>query len=243
MESCTIALIGDSVLDNFYWLENNNSDLKYELENRGYNVNNFAVDESRLENIISGIIPNPVYVNSRSYPYPIDDYKVNPLELIKNTKNDVIVCSIGGNDMRANIMTLFCGIDAFINRTFTQNFMNKFNNLLLTLVNKASKVILVSVYIPYLGKGSPYAMVNGMHTTIYERIRNIYYDLGKKYNIPVIDLSLTFDPFNRAHYGSTEIEPSNLSNTTIANLIDYVTKNYRGYNVYYAPQCGEILSL
>lgn len=70
-----------------------------------------------------------------------------------------------------------------------------------------------------------------MRITIYERIRSTYYNFGKKYNIPVLDLSLTFDPHNRLHYGSTEIEPSNRSNTKIADLIDHVTKNYKGYGV------------
>lgn len=85
----TIALIGDSVLNNFYWLENKDSDLTYELTTRGYNVNNFAVDESRLEDIISGIIPRSEYVNPRSYSYPIDNYKVCPLDLIKTTSNNI----------------------------------------------------------------------------------------------------------------------------------------------------------
>lgn len=238
----TIALIGDSVLDNFYWLDNKDHDLRYELSNRGYTVNNFAVDESQLEDVVSGVIPKAVYVNSRSYPYPIDNYKVCPLDLIKNTSNDVIVCSVGGNDLRVNIMSLFFGIDAFINRTFTPDFLTKYDNLVQTLVSTTSKLILVVVYTPYLGKGSPYSMINGMQTAIYERIRNMYYGFGKKYNIPILDLSLTFDPLNRSHYGSTEIEPSNFSNAKIADLIDHITKNYKGYNVYYAPQCGSIIS-
>ena len=36
----------------------------------GYNVNNYAVDESCLNNIINGIIPQNVYQKDRSYPYP-----------------------------------------------------------------------------------------------------------------------------------------------------------------------------
>ena len=237
-----ITLLGDSVLDNFYWLENRSNDLKNELEMKGYIVNNFAVDESRLDDIINGIIPRDIYMSNRSYPYPIDGYKVNPLALASNTKSDVIVLSVGGNDLRANIMSLFFGVDQFINKTFTPAFVDKYENLLSMLISLSKKVILVVVYIPFLGTGSPYSLITGSQDIIYSRVRNLYYGLGRKYNIPVLDLSMTFDPFDRSHYGTTEIEPSNLSNKTISNLIDHITTYYKGYTVYYAPKCGSIVS-
>lgn len=43
--------------------------------------------------------------------------------------------------------------------------------------------------------------------------------IGEKYKCPIIDLSRTLDPFNRNHYGSTSIEPSQESGQFIVDLI------------------------
>ena len=37
---------------------------------------------------------------------------------------------------------------------------------------------------------------------------NVIKKVGLKYKMPIIDLTRTFDPLNREHYGSTAIEPS-----------------------------------
>lgn len=43
--------------------------------------------------------------------------------------------------------------------------------------------------------------------------------LAMELRLPVIDLSRTFDPTDKRHYGSTPIEPSNTSGQFIADLI------------------------
>lgn len=43
--------------------------------------------------------------------------------------------------------------------------------------------------------------------------------LAVEFSLPIIDLSRTFDPNNKSHYGSTPIEPSNKSGQFIADLI------------------------
>ena len=49
---------------------------------------------------------------------------------------------------------------------------------------------------------------------------------ARKWKLPVIDLSRTFDPSNEKHYGSTPIEPSNLSGQMIVDLIKFVCQKY-----------------
>lgn len=46
--------------------------------------------------------------------------------------------------------------------------------------------------------------------------------LAVEYRLPIIDLSRTFDPNKKSHYGSTPIEPSNISGQFIADLIAQV---------------------
>ena len=48
--------------------------------------------------------------------------------------------------------------------------------------------------------------------------------LAMELRLPIIDLSRTFDPTDKRHYGSTPIEPSNMSGQFIADLIAKVGK-------------------
>lgn len=43
--------------------------------------------------------------------------------------------------------------------------------------------------------------------------------LAVEFRLPIIDLSRTFDPTDKKHYGTTPIEPSNVSGQFIADLI------------------------
>lgn len=235
-----IALIGDSVLDNFYWLNNKSHDLSYELTQLRYNVNNFAVDESQLHDVIHGIVPNDVYSRSRSYPYPCNDEgKVVPIELLqKHNDIDMSVVSVIGNDFRVKLWKITKGVNYFIDSILNDNYISDYNHLITNIKLRTHKMILVCVYIPYIGPNSPFQLLSNYSSSIYDRIREFIISLGRKYDIPVLDLSRTFDPYNREHYGSTVIEPSNLSNKCIADCIDYIYRNYCGHNVYYAPKCN-----
>jgi lysophospholipase L1-like esterase len=234
-----ITLIGDSVLDNFYWLSNINHDLKYELEQLGYNVNNFAVDESRVNDIIYGIMPRDIYQNSRYYPYPTSsDEKVHPLFLLTNNNCDLCVLSIGGNDFRINLWKLMIGVDHYINSVFTQEFSNNIDHILKSIKLTCSKIILIFAYTPYLGSGSNYTQFIKYRSRVYDRMFSFYRTMAEKYNIPLLDLNRTFNYNNRQHYGSTEIEPSNISNKCIADCIDYINNHYQGYSVFHAPNCN-----
>ena len=67
-----IVLMGDSVLDNFYWLENNNEDVANQLKSlylykkqKLVKVTNLALDETETHNIYEGKVPGLNYVNLR----------------------------------------------------------------------------------------------------------------------------------------------------------------------------------
>lgn len=233
----TVTLLGDSVLDNFFWLKDKEKDLKYDLETMGYEVCNLAVDESRLNDVINGIVPKDVYQKTRHYEYPCNkEGVVEPLKLMKPC--DIVVLSVGGNDFRCNLSNLLFGIDKFLSMVINQDFIQKFDNLLSTLTKNGKKVILVCVYSPYLGVGSNYQLLASFKDGIYDKVRIFLQYLCKRHNIALLDLSRTFDPYDRSHYGSTEIEPSNKSSRCIAECIEYIDRNYKGYNTYYAPKCN-----
>lgn len=233
-----ITLVGDSVLDNFYWLFDRTHDLKYELNQLGYEVDNFAVDESKVGDIIYGIEPRDVYQQTRHYPYPCDkEGKVNPLKLLSSNGSDLCVISVGGNDMRVNMWKIALGIDNFINSVLDQSFIDNLDHVLTNVKMRSKRTVLVCVYVPYLGRGSRYESFSGYRSKVFDKLLSVYKTIAQKHDIPLLDLSRTFDYNNRIHYGSTEIEPSNLSNKCIADCIDYICNNYNGYAVYYAPDC------
>ena len=253
----SIILVGDSILDNFYWLEDKKKDLTYDLEKLGYNVVNFAVDESRLTDVINGIKPREQYSSSRPYPYITDkDGFMRPLSLINKwwsfdisvlneistntTFSKIIVLSVGGNDLRTSMLYLLSGMDTFFDKVFTKEYIDNYNNLLSELLGYSDRMILVQPYLPYLGESSNYKIFEHLKNEFIRTWFDFTNDLAKKYNIPLLDLSKTFDPYDRSHYGSTEIEPSNKSSLCIANCISHINKNYEGYKIYYAPNCGEI---
>ena len=63
-----IMLLGDSILDNFYWLENPINDIKQQLQDLMPNtkVSNMAVDESTIKHVLNKIKPAERYVKKRA---------------------------------------------------------------------------------------------------------------------------------------------------------------------------------
>jgi hypothetical protein len=235
----TITLIGDSVLDNFYWLNEKKNDLTQQLTTIGYKVNNFAVDESRLQDVINGITPQEVYQKMRHYPYPTNENgKVIPLKLLNESDTNTTVISVGGNDIRVNLLKfLISNPSTVLDSIFNKTYIEEFEKLVSDVISHSSKVIIVCVYVPYLGSGSNYESLKSLKDIVYERLRTIYKAIGIKFNVPILDLSRTFNYCDRTHYGTTEIEPSNISSQCIANCIHHINTNYRGYGMYYAPNC------
>jgi hypothetical protein len=230
-----IALVGDSVLDNFYWLEEKDKDLRFRIRELGYSCENYAVDESRLDDVIDGIIPRSVYSSSRSYPYPGEI--VIPLDLIEKLNPDVIVLSIGGNDLRVNLLSISFGVEHFIKTVLTKDFINNYRLLLQTLKHYCKKLIVVSIYCPCISEGL-YSFISFLADPVMNSWFNFLNPLCREFNVPILDLNRTLDRNNRAHYGSTTIEPSDSSNRCIAKCIEYIEKNYEGYKIYYAPDCN-----
>ena len=86
--------------------------------------------------------------------------------------------------------------------------------------------------------------LKGRLDDVYDKLRSIYSRVCKKHKIPMIDLSKTFDPQDRKHYGSTTIEPSNLSGESIANLIKTVIEVHDFSSdgaCYFSPKCNGVV--
>ena len=243
-----IILMGDSVLDDFYWLKDKHLDVTQQCKvefGPNVNVHNFAVDECETKDILNGMRPSPVYVGERKQigmkPYPIsEDGKVYPLQCLKDlmesNKSDIntqskplVVLSVGGNDARIHLMSLINGNAEDVIRALTKNkFTENYHDIVDRLVHEFGvNVILVFVY-----QIQSRHMIYSAKQKVRELLKVMDYGytgickVAKEYKLPIIDLSRTFDPSNDDHYGSTEIEPSNLSGQFIVDLIRYVLESY-----------------
>jgi lysophospholipase L1-like esterase len=257
----SIHLVGDAILDNFYWLSDREKDLKKEISNLGYNVHNHAVDHVKVSDILDGIVPHELYIKSRSYPYPTDkDGKIYPLKLIlkhnktnksfaniysglnpicgTNSNHDnMVVISMGGNDIFSKFKNIILGVDYFFGSVVTSDFISNYEKIIETIKANCQKIVLVSIYLPYLGVGSSYGLYSPMAKPIMDKWHIFIHNIGRKYNIPVLDLSRTLNIGERTHYGTDDTRASNLTNICVAKCIAYIHSNYDGYHVYYCPDC------
>jgi hypothetical protein len=241
----TIFFVGDAILDNFYWLSDKKRDLKDEVGRLGFEVVNYAVDNIKMSNILEGIEPTETLKQSRSYPYPVQkDNKIYPLKSLLNFKksfdsksrDDMVVISIGGIDVQSKMIHALLGPDHLVNAVATDEFKSNFRTLLKQTSEKFDKVVLVSIYLPYLGKGSKYGLYAPFSRALIERWNKFVKGMAREFNISVLDLSRTLNTSERSHYSEVDdTRISNKSNKCVAECISYIFNNYKGSRIYYAP--------
>lgn len=252
----TIHLLGDAILDNFFWLSNKELDLTKEVELLGYKVYNHAIDTATVKDIITGIVPDTTFTKSRSYPYPIDNNgKIVPLKALgqvqsfsniysgiqsfntNSSANKMVVISLGGNDVKRHICNIILGADYFINSVITPDFIKDYQTIIKSVISSCEKVILCTIYLPYLGSGSSYGNYSLLAKPVMVKWNTFIFEFGKKHNIPVLDLSRTFNAYDRSHYGTIDYYPSNVSSHCMSHCISHIYKHYDGHHIYYATNC------
>jgi len=155
-----LVLLGDSVLDNFYWLSDHQQDVRQQLQtelrnkNPNHKVSNWAVDESTIGSVYYGKRPRDVYVTSRSWnalePYPTaTDGKVYPLRLLEEGKVTHAALSIGGNDARAAFAQSF-DLENIYAIMVQCGIVENFEKLVVRIIKHVPKLILVYIYHPQI---------------------------------------------------------------------------------------------
>ena len=254
----SIYLIGDGILDNFKYLDDKNLDLRKEISNLGYDVHNYAKEEMKVIDVLNGYKLEDKQFKSRSYQYQIDskDSKLYPLKLIQNNKkmtstfstvytvdnksgDNIVVISIGGNDINERLFNIVMGVEYFMNAILTPEFQANYEKIIESVNVNCEKKILVSMYLPFLGEGSSYGKYINVSVAIMKKWNDFIFALAKKYNIPVLDLNKTLDNKNRSHYSKIDdTRLSNISSKCIAKCIKYIHKHYEGYSIYYSTACN-----
>lgn len=224
-----IFLLGDSILDNHYWLSYGQIDLTSQLKKiTNREIINLAVDESTTDSILNGIEPRKEYRDTRPYPYlTAEDGKVYPLDLLKDqaSKTDYAVLSILGNDFRAEQLSLVSGTDLILRKVLIEkNIKSIYPKIVKSIHDIVPKTILIVCYLPH--NSGLYSMVFPTMINLMEKVRTFIYSVGDHYKLPVLDLSKVFDYNDRSYYGTTVIEPSEKSAMVIGRHIKTIVNEH-----------------
>jgi hypothetical protein len=258
----TIYLIGDAILDNFYWLTNKETDLKKQLTDLGFVVHNYAVDETKVHHLIDGIAPASKYQKERKYPYPIEqDGKMYPLKLMAKginvnksfssayggivspinsapkVSNNMIVISMGGNDLYSKTKSIILGPEYFVDAIINKEFVAHYRRILEIARGSCDKIVLISLYLPFLGNGASHGIYSPVAKPVLKKWNQFVNDIAKEYKIPLLDLGRTLNIGERSHFGTDDTKASNISSACIASCLAHIQSHYNGYHVYYAPDC------
>lgn len=268
------VLMGDSVLDNFYWLQDPKMDLKHQIEQiMGVKCTNLAVDECETRGIRSGWVARSHYQQARkehfggAYPYHLTEgntsYPLKELDKLLSSKEKprYVVLSVAGNDVRVrlglasnslsivdkfrigtgmgNAGALKRAIQPIIDDMRSSGWVSEYRKAIQALVERGVCVIPVICYLPGPGFPMPQAGVR----MLLDELSKDMLPVMEEYKLPVIDLSRTFDPTDKADYGiypssvslvaasasvgeTTPIEPSNRSSMYIASLVKHIVENH-----------------
>ena len=246
-----IVLLGDGVLDNFFWIKNPKKDVRQYLNDclPDTQVYNFAIDEACVLDVIEGKAPRKELILARK-KYFQDNYSyltnkkgvVKSMDLFEKYANDYCVLSIGGGDGKKYMSSLMWGVDSVLSGLDTDNFYDNLTTLLECVIHKQPKTILIFPYRPHetifeeyrnsVGWGlgnfaiENWLDLNGRLGELYDKLKTFYFDLAVHYNIPIIDLSRTLDYKERSDYGTSLSKPSQKSGQRIANLISHVITHH-----------------
>jgi len=224
--------MGDSVLDDFYWLNDKAQDVRQQLADlTGRPVWNLAVDETETFDIRKCKAPAKNYVNARekefngSYPYPVSsDGKVYALaELDKLLKDPnppkYVVLSVTGNDIRVRLtMTP----QQMINDLMQKKWDEEYATIVREVLERGIQLIPVICYRPGPGWYETHGLSIEQVQGLVQHLGKTFLAVAREHKLPVVDLSRTFDPKDRSHYGSTVIEPSEKSGMFIARLVKHI---------------------
>jgi hypothetical protein len=198
-------------------------------------IESCAVGRSILVNVLGSIWPPSKLTDSRKDanlpPYPVDskDGHVYPLKILEKSKPGYVVVSIGWNDIKCCFARSRDPKE--VRRMLRENrFRNDLDKLMSELKSRVKKTILVFPNLPRAVRMNKMYMLPTMKDmqTIASDAFNHFAFVAKKYNIPLIDLSRTINPYMGSLYRSDD--PTRLSTKAryhVASIVSYAISNHK----------------
>merc|ERR1712137_46148 len=244
------------------WVDGYSDCVKAKLENildDNVKITNYAADGFTTKNVLKGAYPMLSFnrrVPVDPYPTKFND-KFHPLDevekLHKTSPVSHIVLSVGGNDIRVVLHSPEKILSSM--SEFTQNYQQILERLLKITPN----VIIMMQYRPSLYQDavygiygqlqrSPMGVGDGMQkmNQLFSLLYPSVLEAARKYSLPLIDLSNTFEPrFSKLF--CSQIEPSAYGSSLIAQLIAHTFTKHQWPSTQscfysccsYQPQSGD----
>eukprot|EP01084_Bolivina_argentea_P177010 306189_1 len=146
------------------------------------------------------------------------EIKINK-KIDKNHINPTVILSVGGCDLRRNLK--YGRPELIIEALRNEDFAERYSKIVHQIVNNLGlNLIIVLCYEPHETFTADQLhfsrddLLNCMDFTSTKILQ-----IAEKYKCPIIDLSRTFNPFDRSDYGTTAIESSIKSGQYIVDII------------------------
>jgi len=235
-------LLGDSTIDNFVYVREWEDTVGQQMKQHISQVTDLAVECSKTEHILPGQKAPQQYAQgrqSRGYPPYSTDIELNLEERLKKHNPSHVLLSIIGNDVRAFYHGSITEAQLFKILSNDGNY-----GKVIKRVKSFSSNMKLMIVMPYRKQDLPYHEAN-------KELAKRLFEIAKKNEVPVIDLSRTFDPFkgiglDAPHYYNS-IEPNKQGAACICKLAKKViqTHNWSGPSqIYFDPKndkCNRII--
>ena len=248
-----VALIGDSTIDNIYWIINQGNgeataisqeksvsgQLRKMMEDTI--IDNLAADGFTTDNVLRGGSTSISFNARKSVdPFPISaGVTFKPLDWLENKDYTHAVLSIGGNDIREVLPRL--SQSEFKLKPIIEKLQENYEKIVKDICNEVPNLILMTQYQPSMKQSNyevyeklgDYNVDNFNGLTPQEKMhllmKIVYkpiFAFAQKLKLPIIDLTNSFDPMDGTLYVS-QIEPSVEGGKIIATLIKHVLSNHK----------------
>ena len=230
-----------------------------------YEIQNLAVDGFTSNNMING---GSTGISSKSRkkandPIPNDTGSFNPLTYLENNlfdtkiiteNNSYAIISIGGNDIRHILGSIARDLGTTIAK-----FHSNYTEIIGKIKKCCNKIIIMTQYRPDINNDYHYKVYSSMESlppsdiTPIQKMNHLMefqlypeiFKLARLHNIPIADMSKTFNYNNSSLYVS-QIEPSASGSQTISSLLSHILYNHdfiNGKSILYSEYKNKIKTL
>lgn len=220
-----VVLVGDSVLDSGIWVTHAEQNAAYFLQaDHGLTVDDYSTDGNRIVDVgdASTGAPRRPFVWHRRIA-GLAPYRDVPVDALP--ASDLTVLSLGGNDVLHCLRRVRLTKASIMRDLECRRVRERYEAIVGRMAERGGKLVLVAPYMPNRRDPLGKALAPLMTSVAREVMPNWYYALARRYGAVVVDLSLSFDPYNDQLYGSTAIEPSELGARRIAALIAFAKQD------------------
>lgn len=222
-------LMGDSVLDNIAWVQDQDKKLdvekllNIELQkyNKSWKCKNLAVDGNTTQSLIKSLNFYNLQKDKQFQPKRFQSLQIylesDNIDITK--EKPIIILSIGGNDVLGYMYDIKQMSQKVLTDMKDNEFIKSYKQILDILINECKcDVIICFVYEPHIRFCQ--SIERKELLKIFGWASNQIFTIAENYKLPIIDLCRTCNPYNDKHYSfASPIEPNEMNGSFTTNLV------------------------